>query len=74
MLTKIGIVTAFYSPEIVFTLQGESDTEKLLGVLVFILEVLPQLFILMCALLQWHTTVPAIAIDLFGTAVNVPLR
>ena len=74
MLTKIGIVTAFYSLEIVFTLQGESDTEKLLGVLVFLLEVTPQLFMLMSTLLHWHTTVTAISIDLFGSAVNVPLR
>ena len=74
MLTKIGIVTAFYSLEIVFTLQGESDTEKVLGVLVFLLEVTPQLFMLMGTLLHWHNPVTAISIDLFGSAVNVPLR
>ena len=74
MLTKIGIVTAFNSLEIVFKLQGESDTEKLLGVVVFLLEVTPMLFMLMSTLLHWHTSVTAISIDLFGSAANVPLR
>ena len=74
MLTKIGIVTAFNSLEIVFKLQGESDTEKLLGVVVFLLEVTPMLFMLMSTLLHWHTSATAISIDLFGSAANVPLR
>ena len=57
--------------------QGETNNEKLLGLLVFILEVFPQGLILVSALLHWHAPLPprnCVAIELVGTAVNVPLR
>ena len=57
--------------------QGDAFNEKLLGLLVFILEVFPQGLILVSALLHWHAPLPArncVAIELVGTAVNVPLR
>ena len=59
---------------ILFTRQGETETEKILAVLVFLLEAVPQLLQLLTTLLHWHTPASAIAVDLFGTAVNVPLR
>ena len=54
--------------------QGETNNEKLLGLLVFVLEVLPQLLLLASVLMHWHAPKKSLAIELFGTAVNVPLR
>ena len=59
---------------ILFTHQGETEIEKILAVFVFLLEAVPQLLQLMTTLLHWHTPTSAIAIDLFATAVNIPLR
>ena len=59
---------------ILFTRQGETNTEKLLALLVCLLEAVPQLLQLITTLLHWHTPASAIALDLFGTAINVPLR
>ena len=59
---------------ILFTHQGKTEIEKILALFVILLEAVPQVLQLVTTLLQWHTPTSAIAIDLFATGVNIPLR
>ena len=55
-------------------LQGGSIWMLYLAICVFVLEALPQAAQLLIVLLHWHGPVDTISIELFCTAVNVPLR